>query len=334
MSTVKSRRPIVVGVFIFLGLVILIVAVFTLGGQQKTFVRSKPIRAVFDDIQGLKIGNNVWLSGVKIGTVKRINFTPESRVEVIMNIEKAAWDLVRKDSKVQIGSEGLIGNKIVVISEGTHASPEAEPNDFLRVKTTTSTEDMLETLQKNNKNLLTITANFKDISDRIAAGQGSFGKLLSNENIANDLESTIVNFKRTSIETRRALASIRAFAAQLNTQGTLVNDLVSDTIIFNNLRGSITQLRETAYTAQQFSDNLKSISDSLKIVSARLNEKNSPLGVLLTNEQVADDLKSTISNLQSGSVKLDENLEALQHNFLFRGYFRKKARQQADTTKR
>src|SRR5689334_9412914 len=119
MKAIKNRRAIIVGLFIFLGLVILIVTILTLGGQKKTFVRAIPIKAVFDDVSGLQIGNNVWLSGVKIGTIKRLNFTPNSEVEVTMNIDNRIAYLIHKDSKAKISSNGLMGNKIVVIFGGS-----------------------------------------------------------------------------------------------------------------------------------------------------------------------------------------------------------------------
>lgn len=328
----KNKRSVIVGIFIFIGVVILVVGVFTLGGQKKTFVRSKPLKAIFDDVQGLKVGDNVWFSGVKVGTVKKITFTPNAKVEVTINVEKEAWPLVRKDSKVEISSEGFIGNKIVVISDGTRSAPEAEGNDYLQVKTTTSTSDMLEVLQQNNQNLLAITNGLKDVIGKISQGEGTVGKLLNDESIANSIQSTIDNFRRTSIESERLIASVHNYTAHLNDSGTLAHDLISDTIIFNTLRGTITQLREVAFTASEFTNNLNKISDSLRKVSNNLTTTNSPVGVLLNDEQTANDLKATISNLRSGSRKLDEDLEALQHNFLLRGFFKKRAKEQEEST--
>lgn len=326
----KNKRSVIVGIFIFIGVVILVVGVFTLGGQKKTFVRSMPLKAIFDDVEGLKIGDNVWLSGVKIGTVKKIEFTPAAKVKVTLNVEKEAWPLIRKDSKIEVGSEGFIGSKILVISDGSRSMPQAEANDYLQVKRTTSTSDMLNILQQNNQNLLAITGNLKDLTSRISKGEGTLGKILNDESIANSIEATINNFKRASYETERVLASVHSFASQLNNKGTLANDLVTDTIVFNTLRGTVTQLREVAFTASEFTRNLNQISDSLKLVSSNLNNTNSPVGVLLNDKKAANDLQSTLSNLNSGTRKLDEDLEALQHNFLLRGFFKKRAKQQAE----
>lgn len=326
----KNKRSVIVGIFIFIGIVILVVGVFTLGGQKKTFVRSMPLKALFADVQGLKVGDNVWFSGVKIGTVKRISFTPNAEVAVTINVEKEAWPLIHKDSKVEVGSEGFIGNKIIVISGGSKNVPLAEPNDYLQVKNTTSTSDMLAVLQQNNQNLLSITSNLKDVIGKISKGEGTLGKLLNDESIANSIAATLNNFKRASVESERLIASVHNYTTHLNDSGTLAHNLISDTIVFNTLRGTVTQLREAAFTASEFTNNLDKISDSLVKVSNNLNTTNSPVGVLLNDQQTANDLKATISNLRAGSKKLDEDLEALQHNFLLRGFFKKKAKQQAE----
>ena len=90
MNMDSNKRMITVGVFVLLGIVIFIAAVLTVGGQKKTFEAKSSLRAIFKDVNGLQAGNNVWFSGVKVGTVKKISFTPNSLVEVIMNIETKA----------------------------------------------------------------------------------------------------------------------------------------------------------------------------------------------------------------------------------------------------
>ena len=152
MTSTKNKRAITVGIFIFLGLLILVIGVLTLGGQHKTFEKTILVKAVFDDVSGLQTGNNIWLAGVKIGTVRKVEFAGNSKVEVTMNIGQEAQPFIHKDSKAKIGSEGLIGNKIVVIYGGTPQSPKAASGDVLNVDKAVSTDEMMATLQKNNTN--------------------------------------------------------------------------------------------------------------------------------------------------------------------------------------
>ena len=126
----KHYRPVIVGIFILLGLAILIITIFTLGGQKKTFVKSFTINAVFNDVGGLMKGGNIWFSGVKVGTVKKISFTGNSQVLVSMSIENAVQSHIHKDAKAKLGSDGLIGNKIVIIYGGEASTHQVEKNDF------------------------------------------------------------------------------------------------------------------------------------------------------------------------------------------------------------
>ncbi len=324
MKSVKTNRPVVVGIFIFIGIAILVLAVFTLGGQKKTFVKGFQVNAVFDDVSGLVAGNNVWLSGVKIGTVKKISFLNNTKVLVTMVLQKSLEPNIKKDAMAKISSDGLIGNKIVVIFGGTASAPPAKDGEYLKVQSLLNTEDMLMTLQENNKNLIEITGSFKSISKKIDSGRGVIGSLLNDEAMArnikgsvNGLQATMNNFQAVSQRSKAVLANLDQFTATLNTKGSLANELATDTSMFKVIQGTLTQLRDVTITAGQITNNLKAASD-------QLHKDDNAAGVLLNDKESAATIKQTLSNLQSSSQKLEEDLEAVQHNFLFRRYFKKK----------
>src|ERR1700709_1808108 len=98
MSEINTRKQLAVGIFIFVGLVILVVGVLTIGGQHKAFVKTITLNVIFNDVQGLQAGNNIWLSGMKVGTVKRVSFYGSSQAEITMNIEQQAQVHIRKDA--------------------------------------------------------------------------------------------------------------------------------------------------------------------------------------------------------------------------------------------
>jgi phospholipid/cholesterol/gamma-HCH transport system substrate-binding protein len=321
MSTENKRKGVIVGLFVFFGILIIIAAVLTLGGQKKTFVKAIHVHAVFKDVNGLAVGNNVWFSGVKIGTIKTINFAPDASVEVVMNIEEKVSQYIHQDSKVKIGSDGLIGNKIVVIFGGTAGSPEIKENSKLSAETSLDPEAIMTTLQANNKNLLAITGDFKLISERLSAGKGSVGKLLADESVYNDLTAAMTSLKSATQHANSISNDLSGYTHRLNTKGSLADDLVSDTVLFSRLRATVTQMNDAAAKANGIVDNLSQ-------ASAQFSNSKTPIGALLNDENAANDLKETLKNLSSGTAKLDENMEALQHNFLFRGFFRKKARQE------
>jgi len=330
MINLKNNRPVIVGIFIILGLAILVVTIFTLGGQKKTFVKSLTIHAVFNDVGGLLKGGNVWFSGVKVGIVKHISFYGRNQVEVTMSIEKEAQPQIRKNAMVKIGSDGLIGNKIVVIYGGDSTIPQVEIGDFLNASISLSTDDMMATLQANNKNLLEITKDFKSISKKIDSGNGTLSTLINDHAMANKLNNTIdkleataSNFKTVSIASKDVLSNLQNFSGRINNPSNSINKLVSDTIMYNNVRVTLLQLEKSAEAVSKFAGNLKTVSE-------RLNQQDNIVGVLLNDPSSANTIKITLKNLETSSKKLDENLEALQHNFLLRGFFRKKEKEKAN----
>ncbi len=326
MKINSSRKAVTVGVFIFIGLAIFIAGIFTLGGQKKTFEKKIEVRALFTDVGGLQEGNNVWFSGVKVGTVKKINIIGNARVEVLMSIESKVHKFVKKDAKAKISSEGFIGNKIVVIYEGSPQSAIVEENDLLVVESGLNTDEILATFQENNKNLLDITGDIKLLTKQLSSGQGTLGKLLMDESLMRDMQTAAIGLKQASVNAQQLTANINSYTSRLQSKGSLTNDLITDTSIFRGMQATVLQLQQAAKTANEVTENIKLASNNIQEVSNNLKNAKSPVGVLLNDQQAGENLKTTLENLQLGTKKLDENMEALQHNFLLRGFFKKKAR--------
>lgn len=314
MTTSPKKRGIMVGLFIIIGLLFLLAGILTIGNLHETFVRKIKVTVLFDDVSGLQAGNNIWFSGVKIGTVSKLNFIGRSQVRVIMKIDEKAVPYIRKDAKVKLSTDGLIGNKILVIYGGTEMAHPVEEGDTLGIEKTFSTEDMMNTFQENNKNFLVISNNLKNMSIKLANGEGTVGKLLKDESLYNSISAATESLKAASLNAQQMVVKLSDFSSKLDDKGTLANQLVTDTVVFNSFKKSVLQIQNISDTAKQLVSNLKNASTNPK----------SPLGVMLHDEKTGTELKSAITNLETSSKKLDEDLEALQHNILLRRYFKKK----------
>lgn len=333
MRSTGSRRAVIVGIFIFLGLAIFIITVLTLGSQKKSFGDFISIKSFFENVNGLQKGNNIWFSGVKVGTIQKVNLIGNSKVEVDMHIEEKSARYIHKDSRTKLSTDGLIGNKIIEIYGGTSRSPQIENGDILANDTILSTDAMMHTLSKNNDNILAITNDLKVITGSIAQGKGSIGKLLTSDELSDNLNKTVLTIQKASANLEKLSANVTAYTSKLNDKGNLANDLVTDTVIFSKLRETVSQLQNVADQSKEVMSNLQSTTATL---NNGLKNKNAPAGMLIGDEKTATGIKITLQNLQSASKKLDEDLEALQHNFLFRRYFKKKAKEETrvvlDTT--
>jgi phospholipid/cholesterol/gamma-HCH transport system substrate-binding protein len=309
MNEPVNKRPVIVGLFIFTGLLFLIGGVMIVGNLHSTFSKKITISTVFGDVNGLHSGNNIWFSGVKIGTVKKIEFYGESQVKVIMNIKTESKQYIRKDAKVKISTDGFIGNKILVIYGGTSLAPEVEDNDTLYNEKMMSNEDIMNTLQQNNLNILRIT-------NKLAEGEGTIGMLLNNDSVYYNINAIAKSLKKASESAQIMLVSLSEFSMKINKKGTLANDLVTDTVVFNSLKVSVFKLQSIADTASVFVTNMKVAAEN----------EGTPVGVLLYDEQAGSDFKTTISNLKASSENLNKDLKALQHSFLLRKYFKKESK--------
>src|SRR6185312_12146705 len=330
MKSTGASRAVIVGIFVFLGVAIFIVTVLTLGSQHKTFEKSITIKTFFQNVNGLQKGNNVWFSGVKVGTIRKVSLKENGEVEVEIDIENVSVKFIPKDVKAKLGSDGLIGNKIIEIYGGTPGGEKIAEGDVIGSDKLLSTDAMMSTLSKNNDNILAITNDFKLITGRIVAGKGSVGKLLTDETMADQLTATSNILKRATENLEKLSSNVSAYTAKLNNKGSLANDLVTDTVIFSKLRATVARLQNVADSSQVVISNLKTTGN---IINTGLSNKNAPAGMLLNDEQSAEKIKGTLQNLQSASKKLDEDLEALQHNFLLRRFFKKKAKDDKENSK-
>jgi phospholipid/cholesterol/gamma-HCH transport system substrate-binding protein len=326
MDQSENRKAIIVGIFLALGLVVFIVGVLTLGGSEKTFSKSIHISAVFDDVAGLKKGNNVWFSGVKVGTISDVNFTGPSQVTVRMRVDEASQQYIHRNAGVRISSDGFIGNKIIVIDGGSPQAPIVQDGDVLQAQHLLSTDDILKTLQQNNQNLLAITKDFKELSHNILQGKGTVGALLADSTMGVQLRSAMKNLQATTQSAAFMANQLEKFANKVNTKGGLADNLLTDTVTFNKIRASVTQLQKAVTSASTLTENLNQ-------ASKKLTTTDNAIGVLLNDPKGAEQVRTSLNNLQQSTIKLNDDLEAAQHNFFLKGYFKKKAKAKEDSLK-
>lgn len=310
------KRTVAVGIFVLLGTAFLITGILLVGNLRETFSTKIALTTLFDDVGGLQKGDNIWFSGVKIGTIENVEFYGHSQVKVTMAVKVEAQQYIRKDAKVKLGSDGLLGNKILILFGGSEDQPVIENGDTIQMEETLGSEEILAMLQRNNENILAITSDLKYITQKISSGEGSLGKLIYDDNIYDDLRMTFESLKNTMNEADELVTSLKTISKDLTREGSLVNQLANDTTVYPGIKATVMQLEGISEKANEL----------LKGIQTASNDSNSTVGLLLNDQQTGASLKETIKNLESSSAKLDEDLEALQSNFLLRRYFKKKAK--------
>jgi len=314
MNELSKKRIVIVGLFIVLGLAFLLSAILLVGNLRNAFTKKTEVYSIFDDVSGLQKGNNVWLSGVKVGTISNVTFKGKSRVKVSIQVNSDVSQYIPNDSKVKISSDGLIGNKILVIFGGSENAKGVQTGDTLIVEKTFSSEEMLNTLRKSNDNIFAITTDFKTISKRLVDGEGTAGKLLNDNSLYTNINKATSSLTTATIEAGKVINSLKIFSSNLNKEGTLANEFTTDTVLFKTVKASVLQLQQISTTALAFIKNL----------NQKTSDSTTSLGLLLNDKESGTNLKETIKNLKTSSIKLNEDLEALQHNVLFKKYFENK----------
>ena len=316
MSAKTSNQNIRLGIFVIGGLVIFLATVFYMGSQNNYFNKTYSVSAVFKNVEGLKQGDNVWLSGVKIGTVKEVNIISDGKVSVRLSLKSKQHEFIKKDAVASIGSDGLIGNKIVVIRPGK-ANEQIEDGDTLNSFSPTDTQELFNLAKDVGTNTKSITDDLKSITASINDGEGLLGELIRDGKASTDIRETMANIKSTSRRTELMIANLNKTINDLTQSDGLVNKLFMDTSYVSTFEQAIANV-------EQVTEETKQMSEELQSVVSKMNNDENAVGVLLADTAFATSLKTTMDNTEAASEKLDENMKALRSNFLFRRYFKKK----------
>jgi phospholipid/cholesterol/gamma-HCH transport system substrate-binding protein len=320
MKTDETKQNIKLGVFVVAGIALFLTSVFFIGSENNVFNKTFQAFAIFRNVEGLKEGDNVWLSGVKIGTVKDVKIVSEGKVIVELSLKHKQNEFIKRNATAFIGSDGLVGNKIVVIRPGD-VPQSIHDADTINSASPTDTQELINIAKDVGENTRSLTDNLKVLSKKISDGQGVVGELLNNGPMANDLRAAVSHFKETTEKTSMASEQLNAMVYKLNNGDGLINKLATDTSLAYVFDQTLANVKKVSQNSAEMSRNLEE-------VVAKLNSGNNAIGVLLADTAFANKMKATLDNAKSASIKLDDNMEALQHNFLLRGYFRKKAKRE------
>ncbi len=238
------------GMFVVIGLILFTLAIYFVGKQKNLFGSTFKLKAQFKTVSGLKEGNNIRFSGINIGTVDGIELITDSSVMVDMVIKKSVQQFIKTDAVASIGSDGLMGDKVLTITPGTSSSKIVTNNTLIGSKSAVEMADVMNSLKTSVDNAGIITGQLAEVSYKINNGNGPLSRMISDEGFSNSLKGTLTNLQTSSNE----------FA--------------------------------------HFTQNLNKGALSSK-------------------------LDSTMSNLQSGTKGLSDNMDAVKHSFLLRGYFKK-----------
>ena len=348
------------GLFVAGGITLFILAIFIIGRQKNLFNPVFKLTSTFHNISGLQVGNKVSFSGINVGTVENISIINDSSVRVDMLIKKDVWQFIKSDCKVMLGSEGIIGDKNIIIMQGSSDAPLAKEGQSLISKEPIETNAIMAKLDDTADNAKIISRQLSEITFNINRGNGTISRLIQDSIMAENLNQTIANLNKFSKGLKGSdvtMASLKVTAENAenishqlsaimnkisNGDGTL-GRLLKDSTMAENLSQTLVNLKKSSKgligteaimkSLDITTHNAEIISRQLAEISLNINTGNGTISRLIKDSAMAENLNLTLINLKRSSKGLDENMTAVKHNFLFRGYFEKKAKKEADKKK-
>ncbi|MDP1803327.1 MAG: MlaD family protein [Bacteroidota bacterium] len=312
----EGNKNIKLGLFVLAGTVFLILAFYFIGNKQNLFGDTFRISAKFYNVNGLMKGNNVRFSGIDVGTVEAIEIVSDSSVNVIMTIEKDIRRFIKKNAVVSVGTDGLMGNKLVNINAGVGYSESVAEGDELKTLRPVEMDEMVRTLNSTNENMNVISSNLRNITDKINS-KNSLWSILMDTVVADNVKASIVNLKLMSNRGVMITGDLKYFTESIRNGKGSLGALITDTILSSRLTQTIIKFERLSDTAAVLGGDISGIVRNLK-------QGKGTIGVLLKDTTLVHDLNKSINSFDKGAINFNENMDALKHSWPLKKYFKKK----------
>lgn len=346
----RISQNVKVGLLVLAGSFFFLAALYLIGSKENMFTPGFRIYSKFNDVKGLLVGNNVRFSGINIGTVKELIIENDSTVKVVMNIQEEARKFIKKNTKASIGTDGLIGNKIIILSSAAESSEIVKHGDEIMSVNAFDTESNLKNLEDIGAEVSIVARNLKEITGKLNHSE-IIWDLLDDKSLKPELRNTFrylhkIGANGSSIthdigiivkEARSGRGNLAVLLndTTLSALSSDLNDMLSSLKAGKGLLGALISDEKTAENMIGIIANVKVLSDSLALVSAELSSfsRSANRGAASVNSIVSDslfinNLNNSMHHIHNSAVKLEENLEALKHSFLFRRYFNRQKRKE------
>jgi phospholipid/cholesterol/gamma-HCH transport system substrate-binding protein len=339
----NQRSTIRLGIFIAGGVFLFIMIIYLIGGKQNLFTSSMKITTVFTDVKGLQEGANVRFTGIDVGAVNKLEILTDSTVLVEISLDRKVTRFIKKDSRATIASQGLMGNKLVIITPGSTDEKSIEQGDNLPSLAPVELDDIIKEIKISGERVSKVSANLILITNKMERGEGIFGKIFTDTTFAYNLSRTSQNIRMLSDQINRGegllgkLLVKSDFSSELDSAANYISDIsqnlegITDKINRGEgFIGRMTTDTTLTYNIYRVSQNLNDATHNLEKITGNLTEftetMNTGQGVLnkmLVDSAFADSLDVALENLNTTLIELQKASEAVQQSGMIRAFSRK-----------
>lgn len=322
----NTMKNVQLGFFVIVGTIFLIIGLYMIGSNRNLFDRTFTIHATFYDVNGLMAGNSVRFAGIDVGTVKEVEIASDTSVYVTMIVHRKVQKFIKKNSIATVGTDGLMGNRLVNIGIGSGYGAPIEDGDLLVSYRSVETDEMIRILNRTNVNLAEISEDVIKITKKLKNSNGLW-KILGDTVAAENLRQSILGIRMTSQHAEKFTRNLNTLLIDLQGDKGIVSFLLKDTATAQQLSSAIDIIHDASEKARTAAGDLTDLTGKLK-------SSDNAVGLIMTDTAFANDLKKSMHNVRTSTEKLDTNMEAMRHNFLFRGYFKDLEKQQRKSNKK
>jgi phospholipid/cholesterol/gamma-HCH transport system substrate-binding protein len=322
MMAKRGENNIKLGIFVLAGLIVMMVSFYLIGSNTSMFGSSFKLKARFSNLSGLMEGNNVLFSGIQAGTVKSIDIINDTTIEVTMLIDSKVKAYIHNNAQAAIGTEGLMGNKVVNIQPVKGNSGMVKDGDLLAAQKLTSMDEMLQTLSKTNNNIAAISEALKTTVLRLDTS--AIFNVLNDKNIGLSIKSSLKSINDASDNASEMTHGLNQIVLQIKKGKGAAGVLLTDTGFAANLKAAVFKIRSASDNANKMTVQLNSMTTN---INHDLAYGKGPLHALLRDSMITKRLTASMDNIQKGTAGFNQIVEALKHNFLVRGYFKTQEKQ-------
>lgn len=299
-----------VGFFVAAAIAIFVLAIYFIGSKNNFFNSKLAIKCNFKDVKGVVQGNIVRFSGINVGNVKDITITSDSTVEILMSIREDYAQYIYKNSLVEISQDGLMGNKLLVISSGTPGTGHINDGDVLKPKNGLDIDNLISQVNDILVNAKSTIANLDSITGKLNSGEGDIGELLTKKTLTSKLGLMADNMNTT-------LTNVNSITQKINSGQGDLGKLVNGNEITTQAKTVLSGLNTTTTNANSVLDNLSKTTNNI-------NNGDGALSLLLNNKKTAENVDTTILKVNTGLDQLSRTAKAIEDSWILRVFNKKK----------
>jgi phospholipid/cholesterol/gamma-HCH transport system substrate-binding protein len=310
----------VVGVFVLSAVLLFSVGLFLIGNRQKAFVHHVDFFTYLNDVNGISPGSKVRVSGFEAGQVTGLDLPdlPSDKFRLRLHVDSKLHRLIRDDSFVTVESDGLVGDKFLMIHEGTDQAPEAASGTTLPSKEPIELAAVIEkatgVMDQANATIGDIRTKVDGTLDAITTTVNDTNGIVTGIRSGKGTVGMLLNDQQTATAAKSAVGNVQQAAANLNQVTVQAKQVMADL-----------QSRDLFGKAEATLNNAKDASRHLSRASEQVSlTLTDALGPDRSGENAGQNIRETLSNVNLATANMADDTEALKHEFFFRGFFKKR----------